>query len=166
MRHWKDKSHWEYWWGKPIWSMYPESGQGNLQNSRNSRTLRSSRKLFLETRSPAGVSTGPSAIENLRHSDEGALKLYAKTISDEVLEKMYFTCETLRTIVNIFFNNHQKISNERKRKSQVADYKKRQRTLRILCFLWNLILFYWHKTLIFESSYSYFRPMKPSLIYP
>ena len=74
----------------------------------------------------------------LKYSSTVPTRQAAESILDELLERIYFTCNThlawgrkwaIRTVINIFFNNHQKISNERKRKSQVADFKKRQRTL-------------------------------------
>ena len=73
----------------------------------------------------------------LKYSSTLSVRPAAETIVGELVEQIQFTCDThvswgrkwaIRTIVNIFFNNHQKISNERKRKNQVADLKKTKRT--------------------------------------
>ena len=62
----------------------------------------------------------------------------AESILKSILEQAQFSCEkhatmakkwTVRTIVNIFYNNDQKITNEQRRKDQVKSFKSRQTKL-------------------------------------
>ena len=80
------------------------------------------------------------AIESIlqKHAKNISIRKAAELVISGLFEQVSFTCNihdelgkkwAIRTIVNIFFNNHQKISNDTVRKDQVKDFKSRQRKL-------------------------------------
>ena len=73
-----------------------------------------------------------------KHANDISIRKAAEILLAKLLDQVAFTCDlhaelgkkwTLRTVVNVFFNDHQKISNDSVRKDQVKDFKKRQRKL-------------------------------------
>ena len=71
-----------------------------------------------------------------KHSNDISIRKAAEIVLDKLFDQIVFMCDThinlgkkwtLRTVVNIFYNNHQKISNDSVRKDQVKEFKSRQR---------------------------------------
>ena len=74
-----------------------------------------------------------------KHAKDISIRKAAELVLGKLFDQIVFTCNlhedigkkwTIRTVVvNIFFNNHQKISNDSVRKDQVKEFKSRQRKL-------------------------------------